>query len=77
MVFTIFLLPWRPVYFFSDIYIKNKINFCDVAAGVLLCEEAGGLAMDFSGDVITKCSKNIIVCNQYLKNEILEKIELI
>lgn len=60
-----------------DAYIKNKINFCDVAAGVLLCEEAGGLAMDFSGDVITKCSKNIIVCNQYLKNEILEKIELI
>jgi len=43
----------------------------------LLCEEAGGLAMDFSGDIITKYSKNIIVCNQYLKNEILEKIELI
>ena len=60
-----------------DAYIKNKINFCDVAAGVLLCEEAGGLAMDFSGDIITKYSKNIIVCNQYLKNQILDRIELI
>ena len=59
-----------------DIFIKNKINHCDAIAGTLMCEEAGGTAVDFSGNKISKSSKGIIVSNTLLNAKILEKIEL-
>jgi len=57
-----------------DIFIKNKINYYDAIAGTLICEEAGGTAIDFSGNRISKSSKGIIVSNSVLTNRILEKI---
>ena len=59
-----------------DAYIKNKINYYDVIGGALLCEEAGGMAIDFSGDRLSKSSKGIIVSNSSLNNSILNKINL-
>lgn len=60
-----------------DAYIKNKIKYFDIAPGVLLCEEAGGQAIDFSGNKISTSSKDIIVSNNVLNKKILEKIRLI
>ncbi|KYC45557.1 MAG: Inositol-1-monophosphatase [Candidatus Methanofastidiosum methylothiophilum] len=59
-----------------DIFIKNKINYYDLIAGTLMCEEAGGTAIDFSGNNISKSSKGIIVSNNLLAMKILERIQL-
>ncbi len=59
-----------------DIFIKNKINYYDGIAGTLICEEAGGTAIDFSGNRISKSSQEIIVSNNLLNERILEKIKL-
>ena len=60
-----------------DIFIKNKINYYDVIAGTLICEEAGGTAVDFSGNRISKSSKGIIVSNRLLTTKVLDKIHLL
>jgi len=60
-----------------DIFIKNKINYYDAIAGVLICEEAGGNAIDFLGNRISKFSKGIIVSNSLLTTKVLEKIQLL
>ena len=60
-----------------DIFIKNKLNYYDVIAGVLICEEAGGNAIDFLGNKISKFSKGIIVSNSLLTTKVLEKIQLL
>ncbi|MDY1591384.1 MAG: inositol monophosphatase family protein [Methanofastidiosum sp.] len=57
-----------------DIFIKNIIKYYDAIAGVLICEEAGGTVVDFSGNRISKSSKGIIVSNSVLTNKILEII---
>lgn len=57
-----------------DAYIKNKINYYDIIGGTLICEEAGGIAIDFLGNRISKNSKGIIVSNSSLNNMILNKI---
>jgi myo-inositol-1(or 4)-monophosphatase len=60
-----------------DAYIKNKINYNDIIGGTLICEEAGGMAIDFSGNGLSDSSKGIIVSNINLNNEILEKIKIL
>lgn len=60
-----------------DIFIKNKINYYDAIAGALICEEAGGNAIDFSGNGISRSSKGIIVSNSLLNSKVLEKIQLL
>jgi len=57
-----------------DIFIKNIIKYYDAIAGALICEEAGGTVVDFSGNRISKSSKGIIVSNSVLTNKILEII---
>jgi len=57
-----------------DIFIKNIIKYYDAIAGALICEEAGGTVVDFSGNKISKSSKGIIVSNNVLTNKILEII---
>ncbi len=57
-----------------DIFIKNIIKYYDAIAGALICEEAGGTIVDFSGNRISKSSKGIIVSNSALTNKILEII---
>lgn len=57
-----------------DIFIKNIIKYYDAIAGTLICEEAGGTVVDFSGNRFSKSSKGIIVSNNVLTNKILEII---
>ena len=57
-----------------DIFIKNIIKYYDAIAGILICEEAGGNVVDFSGNRISKSSKGIIVSNSVLTNKILGTI---
>lgn len=59
-----------------DIFIKNKINYYDSVAGSLICEEAGGIAIDFFGNSLSKSSKGIIVSNSELTKKVLEKIHI-
>lgn len=54
-----------------DIFIKNIIKYYDAIAGTLICEEAGGTVVDFSGNRFSKSSKGIIVSNNVLTNKIL------
>ncbi len=60
-----------------DIFIKNKINYYDVIAGSFVCEESGGIAIDFSGKKISPNSEGIIVSNNLLATKILEKIRTV
>ncbi|NYT04599.1 MAG: inositol monophosphatase [Candidatus Methanofastidiosa archaeon] len=60
-----------------DIFIKNKINYHDAVAGLLICEESGGIAIDFLGNSISKYSKGIIVSNSELIKKILDKIQIV
>ncbi len=54
-----------------DIFIKNIIKYYDAIAGTLICEEAGGTVVDFSGNRFSKSSKGIIASNNVLTNKIL------
>lgn len=47
-----------------DFYFKNKCNYWDVCAGILLVREAGGVVTDFSGEVLNEESKNIVACSK-------------
>ena len=55
-----------------DFYFKNCFDFWDFAAGVLIVQEAGGVATDFNGGEITIDSKNIVVSNGKVHNDILK-----
>ncbi|NPV50342.1 MAG: inositol monophosphatase [Candidatus Methanofastidiosum sp.] len=59
-----------------DIFIKNKINYYDAVAGSLICEEAGGIAIDFFGNSLSNSSKGVIVSNSELTKKVLERINL-
>jgi myo-inositol-1(or 4)-monophosphatase len=60
-----------------DIFLKNKINYYDAVAGSLICEEAGGIAIDFFGNRISNSSKGIIVSNSELTKKILDRVQLV
>ena len=55
-----------------DLYFKERGNFWDFAAGVLLIQEAGGIVADFKGDPYTRNSKNILASNNKAHAEALE-----
>ncbi|MBI2591399.1 MAG: inositol monophosphatase [Candidatus Brennerbacteria bacterium] len=54
-----------------DAYYKTKFNYWDYGAGVLLVKEAGGEITDFSGNPISESSKNIVVSNKIIHDQIL------
>lgn len=60
-----------------DIFIKNKINYYDAITGVLICEEAGGIAIDFLGKKISEKSRGIIVSNKLINRVVLEAVQSI
>jgi myo-inositol-1(or 4)-monophosphatase len=55
-----------------DVYFKTSSNYWDYAAGLLLVQEAGGLATDFKGNEIAEDSENIVVSNGLIHNRVLE-----
>jgi myo-inositol-1(or 4)-monophosphatase len=46
-----------------DFYFKSRFNYWDVAAGVLIVQEAGGVVTDMEGRQLTRESKTILVSN--------------
>jgi myo-inositol-1(or 4)-monophosphatase len=49
----------------------GEMNSYDVAAGVLLVEEAGGKVTDFSGKKFTLASKDVVATNSRIHSSIL------
>ena len=56
----------------ADGYFQRNLNYWDIAAGIIIIQEAGGLICDYSGknDFISK--KNIIVSNSYINLALIE-----
>jgi myo-inositol-1(or 4)-monophosphatase len=54
-----------------DAYWEFKLNPWDTAAGILLVEEAGGRASDFSGNKFLLNSKEILASNGLIHEELL------
>ncbi len=59
----------------ADGYFTTQIDPWDVAAGVLLVEEAGGMATDFKGDKWKSQRADLVFSNGALHSEILNKIK--
>ncbi len=60
-----------------DAFFEYSLHPWDVAAGALIVREAGGLVYDFSGGQNWLEGKEIIVCNSYLKDQLLKEIHSI
>ena len=59
----------------ADAYITFKISPWDVAAGILLVEEAGGRVSDFKGNEWKLRKSDLIISNGRLHEKILEIIK--
>lgn len=57
-----------------DAYFKTSMHYWDFGAGILLVEEAGGKVTDFENKPFNENSKNIVVTNGILHNELIELI---
>ena len=55
-----------------DAYYECCLNRWDVAAGILIVQEAGGKVTDFSGGANYKDGKQIIASNPYVHDRLLE-----
>ncbi|HSE83874.1 MAG TPA: inositol monophosphatase family protein [Thermodesulfobacteriota bacterium] len=58
----------------AEAYITTKINPWDVAAGVLLVEEAGGRVTDFKGQRWNFQKSDLLFSNGKIHNQLLQKI---
>jgi myo-inositol-1(or 4)-monophosphatase len=58
----------------AEAYITTKINPWDVAAGVLLVEEAGGKVTDFKGQRWNFEKSDLLFSNGKIHNQLLQKI---
>ncbi len=57
-----------------DGYWQRELNYWDVAAGVIILKEAGGLISFFEDDKNNSLKKNIIACNSNIHNELYDLI---
>lgn len=57
-----------------DIYYESSLNIWDIAAGILLVQEAKGAMTDFSGEFDFLESGNVLACNPALHKPMLEAI---
>lgn len=58
-----------------DAMISHTCKIWDVAAGVVIVQEAGGLVTDFEGKPITLDSKSFIATNKITHEEVLELVK--
>lgn len=56
----------------ADIYFTNKTNSWDIAAGLLIAEEAGAIATDFNGHKWAPKEGAFVAANKQLHNKILK-----
>ncbi len=60
----------------SDAYISQELSPWDVAAGVIILTEVGGVATRNNGDPLNMLEAGtVIVCNEKLKERILENLQ--
>ena len=57
-----------------DGYWQRELNYWDVAAGIIILKEAGGLINFFEDDRNNPLKKNIIASNSNIHNELLDLI---
>ena len=57
-----------------DGYWQRELNYWDVAAGIIILKEAGGLINFFEDDENNPLKKNIIASNPNIHNELLDLI---
>ena len=55
----------------TDARIWNNTKICDIAAGIVIHEEAGGLITDFAGQNVTVNSRNVIASNSKFHQELI------
>ncbi len=58
-----------------DAYYETSLNIWDVAAGILLVQEAGGRVTDFSGGSDSLSKAEVVVANPTLHEEVLAGIK--
>lgn len=59
----------------TDIYFHHHLSPWDIAAGILIAQEAGGVVTDRNGGAMRVDTPNIIVTNETLLAEFLKKSE--
>ena len=57
-----------------DGYWQRELNYWDIAAGIIILKEAGGLVNFFEEDKKNPLNKNIIASNSNIHNELLDLI---
>jgi myo-inositol-1(or 4)-monophosphatase len=58
-----------------DGFWEVSLNPWDIAAGILLVEEAGGIVTNFKGEPITLSSKEILASNKLIHNQMIEILQ--
>lgn len=60
-----------------DFYFNHRLNFWDVAAGILLIQEAGGKVTDLDGQSITKNSQHSLMANPVIHEQLAQILKTI
>ena len=55
-----------------DGFWQRDLNYWDIAAGIILIKESGGLVTDFKGENEYIQNKTILATNSKIKNEMIE-----
>ncbi|TAH26574.1 MAG: inositol monophosphatase [Cytophagales bacterium] len=58
-----------------DAYIEFNINIWDIAAGLIILEEAGGKITDFNNENKDRLGKRVLATNSNFHNELLSSIK--
>lgn len=58
-----------------DVYMKTVFNYWDIAAGIVLVQEAGGQITDIRGKKLSEKSEGVIVSNGLVHTEFLRAIK--
>tara|TARA_B100000427_G_C15497332_1_gene590417 strand:+ start:961 stop:1752 length:792 start_codon:yes stop_codon:yes gene_type:complete len=56
----------------ADSYFQRNLSYWDIAAGIIIVKEAGGLIFDYDGKSDFVSKKNIIVSNPYINADVIE-----
>eukprot|EP01127_Copromyxa_protea_P002147 TRINITY_DN12033_c0_g1_i1.p1 TRINITY_DN12033_c0_g1~~TRINITY_DN12033_c0_g1_i1.p1 ORF type:complete len:269 (-),score=72.47 TRINITY_DN12033_c0_g1_i1:84-890(-) len=56
----------------TDLYFEKGIHAWDIAAGMLLVEEAGGVVMSLDGSEFDMCNRQVVACSKVLEEQVKE-----
>ena len=57
-----------------DAYVEENLSIWDKAVGILLVQEAGGFATDFSGKGKALTSATVLACNPHIQKNLIQLI---